>query len=278
MTNERNTAVITYIDEFYIENLKNDFVVSLFTSAAYKGTLVILDYTEDNQLKDFSYGDHDIRVISCKKDFAVFSQRYRDIPKAIEGLDEKITNIMLADGGDIWFQKSITPIFESTEKRIGCVEEIQLIGEDSWTEKCIANLSPRNIEKFMLVCNHTHVKNSGMIAGPREMVKKIIEDVYSDICDEGVNFFGIDQLFFNYRFNLLSDTAKRVLDNENNFVLVTNKKGFFEKNGLIYRNDGKLVTLVHNAGGAWRVLERPYKNPCVNYDQYIVENVVAIGI
>lgn len=70
---------------------------------------------------------------------------------------------------------------------------------------------------------------------------------------------------------------RTLLDNEFNFVLITNKEGYYIKEEDIYREDNKLVTIVHNAGGAWRLIKRSFVNKKSDYEQYILENVKHIN-
>ncbi|MBO4616088.1 MAG: hypothetical protein J5717_01940 [Lachnospiraceae bacterium] len=271
-----NTAVITYIDENYMENLKIDFLGSLSEKAHYSGKVIVIDYSDSDELVEEDFPKLDIEVVRCKKILPVYTQRYWDIWKVISKLPDTITQILVVDGGDVWFQKSIDGIFEHTINRIGCVEEIQVIGDDEWTDKCVANLTDTTRMALLKKCSGTHVKNSGLLCGPRNLVFSLIKKVYDDIVNEGINFFGIDQLFVNYRFTDIPEEEKCILPMSYNFVLVTNKNGFKIENDIVTTIDGETVTVVHNAGGAWRVLQRPFKNKHMNQEQYFVENVELI--
>lgn len=271
---EKKTMVLTYIDENYEENLEFDFIKSLRECANYKGKVVVLNYGINETVAEYLAKQYDVDFVNCKKDLAVFSQRYRDIPDIVNSQSKDIENVMLIDGGDVWFQKSVMPIFEATADRIGCVEESSVFGADEWTDKCMANLSENMQDEILKWCKGTHVKNSGMIAGPRNLIVELMKNIYVDICNSGIEYFGIDQILFNYEYMKLDENIRIVLDNQFNFVLVTNKEGYEITKEKIYRKqDNMLVTVVHNAGGAWRMLKRPFKNKNTNYDQYILENV-----
>lgn len=274
---DENTMVITYIDENYEENLENDFVATLRRKANYKGKIVVLDYGVSEDVVTRVSSAYDVEFVRCKKDISVFSQRYRDIPAVINAQDESITHVMVIDGGDIWFQKDIMPIFRATVDKVGCVEESVIMGENEWTDKCLFNLSKETQEEILKYCKGKHVKNSGMVAGPRELIEKIIKNIYYDIYNSGIEYFGIDQLFFNYQYMKLDVEMRTLLDNEFNFVLITNKEGYYIKEEDIYREDNKLVTIVHNAGGAWRLIKRSFVNKKSDYEQYILENVKHIN-
>lgn len=271
---EEKTMLLTYIDENYEENLEFDFLKTLRDRANYQGKIVVINYGIEKKTVDRIKKEYSIEIIERSKDYAVFSQRYRDIPDVINVQNNKIQNILLIDGGDVWFQKSLDPIFALTQEKIGCIEEMAVMGTNEWTEKCLSNLSKKTQEEIKKYCTGYHIKNSGMIAGPRDKIVQLIKNVYNDICKEGIEYFGIDQLFFNYEFMKLKMKDRVILDNEYNFVLVTNKDGYEVVDDMVYRkSDGEKVTVVHNAGGAWRMLKRPFINKKINYDQYILEKV-----
>ncbi|MCL2050387.1 MAG: hypothetical protein FWG91_01450 [Lachnospiraceae bacterium] len=272
-----NTAIITYADNNCEENLEKDFLYSLRNKANYCGKIIILDYGISlkaiKKIKEL----YNVKVVQCKKDMPVFTQRYRDLPIAIEALDEAITHILLIDGGDIWFQGSIDGLFRDTIDKIGCVEEESIFDKDAWTAKSLSYLSKKEQSKIYRLTKDEHVKNSGMVCGPREYVSQLIKRIYAGILISGINYFGIDQLFFNYEFMKIKKEKRIILDNDYNFVIVTNQNDYYIENSIIYRkNDNKRITVVHNAGGAWRVLERPFANRNIDKDQYIIENVKII--
>lgn len=274
---DEKTMVISYADENYSENLEEDFLETLRNKARYTGKIVILNYGIAQEDVERMAKKYDVIFVRFSKDLAVFSLRYRDIPKVIDAYCKDIENIMLVDCGDVWFQKDIMQIFEETKDRIGCVAEKIVMGVDEWTQKCIMNLPEEMQNEILSKCNGLNIKNSGMIAGPKDQIKRIVNDIYQDILQTGIEYFGIDQLMFNYEYAMLRQEKKVVLDCQYNYVLVTNKEGFYMENDIVIRKEDKLpVAVVHNAGGAWRVLPRPFVNRHTNYEQYILENVNLI--
>lgn len=272
MLNESSTAIITYIDENYDENLLEDFLSTLKSEALYKGKIVIIDYGMSKKIKEKISEAYDVNIYEFEKTMPVFSLRYKHIPDVIKDLPAEITNVMLIDGGDVWFQKPISPIFELTKERIGCVEESIIYGKNEWTLECVNNLDEKITAKVMGYINERHVKNSGMVCGPRNEILYLTRKIYNDMKESGIEFFGIDQIFFNYELNRLKNNQVIILDNEFNYVLVTNKNKFVIDNGKIYDNNLRLLTVVHNAGGAWKVLDRDY-NKTIEENQYIAGNV-----
>lgn len=269
MIDERRTAIITYIDENYAENLEQDFLESLFLRAKYKGEVVVLNYGMDNESVARITSRFDVSIVRCEKIMPVFSNRYIDIPHAIDSLDDNITQIMLMDGGDIWFQDDISAIFNETKNGIGCVEEDRVIGEDDFTDYCMNKMSDSERTRLEGVLLGKKVKNSGVICGPRDMVKKIVCDVAKDMRKHETEFFGIDQLYFDYEWYLLNEDNRVELSDSCNYVLVSNKDKYVVVDGDIYDAAKGLVKVVHNAGANWRMLNRPFKNVHSNEKQYI---------
>lgn len=277
MIDEKTTAVITYVDGNYEENLENDFIYTLRERASYQGKIIVVDYGVEAEVRERISKKFDVDFHVCKKDMSVCALRYRDIPEIIDSLDESITNILVIDGGDVWFQKSIHELFEITKQRIGCVEEKMIFGEDEWVEKCMKNLDIKDRNRILSLAMGRHVKNSGMVCGPRHEVSKLIRNVCNDIYESGIEYFGIDQLFFNYEFLKIEDEEGVILDIDYNFVLITNKEAYYVEEDDVYcKKNNKLITVVHNAGGAWRMLKRPFQNKHTDVEQYILENVKCI--
>lgn len=278
MINEENTAVITYIDENYQENLEYDFLPSLRKIAGYRGRIIIIDYGIDSdraiRLKE-KYG---VEIRRYAKDISMFSIRYRHIAEIAESLDEYITTILITDSGDIWYQNSISRIFELSENAISCVQEDRVIGEDEWTGKCINNIPAKYKTEFLYVTGGSRVKNSGVICGNRNIIIPMFKRIYMDIINCGVEFFGIDQLYFIYEWCRLNNVKKVILDEIFNYVLVSHKDEYVisENDEVVSVQKGR-VTVVHNAGGNWRALKRPFANQSENYEQYVIENVYKIA-
>lgn len=254
---EKNTAIITYIDDLYEENLEKDFLPSLIDKGKFRGIIWVIDYGIDSEIKSSIIEKYNVCFLPYKKDRPVFSLRYQHIPEVINALPQNITHVLLVDGGDIWFQKPIAPIFEASEKKIGYVEEPDIIGKNEWISMCLSNLDSEVIYKIMSNSEGKKNKNSGMICGPRNEVYSLCKNVFEDMIDVGFEFFGLDQLFFNYEINKLSNKKTVALDMEYNYVLITNPD-FIYQNQKIYTQDGRLVTVVHNAGGNWRVFNKKY--------------------
>lgn len=270
--NEKNTAIITCIDGRLDENLENDFLTTLSNESDYKGHIIILDYGIKSEVKKRIAAKYNATFYEFKKTNPVFNLRYKHLPIVIKKIPKEITNIMLIDSGDIWFQKSIEPIFNLTEKRIGCVDEPIIFGEDEWINLCLANLPVADRELILSNSKGKRNKNAGMICGPRNDIYTLVKNIYEYMIFIGIEFFGLDQLFFNYEINKMNEHQFIVLNKEFNYVLVT-YKDFIYKNKKIYTENDNLVTVVHNAGGNWRVFNRKFGNIKHEEEQYMCNNL-----
>lgn len=271
---ELKTAIITYIDKNYEENLELDFLKSLFIVAKFRGKVIVLDYgmSERTRCKiKKEYGDA-VEIHPCQPRPSIFSARYRDIKEVIERLDNDVEVVITADGGDIWFQERLAPLISGYVERIGLAHEERQWGIDDWTKACLECMEKNKREQVMSVLQGTNVYNSGVIIGNKNMMKGFFERVYDHILTYGHEFFGIDQMFADYEYALLEEREKNDLNDIYNFVVVSNKNKYFLKNEEVYREDGCKVVIVHNAGGNWRMLKRPFQNAYKNEEQYHIQD------
>lgn len=256
MLDEKNTAIVTCVDDIQAANLEGDFLRTL-KEVGYKGFVYVIGYDINSEMKRRLEDQYNVTFFCYEKTQPVFSLRYKHIPDILDALPGHISNVMLIDCGDVWFQKPIMPIFEQTENKLGCVEEPFFFDKSEWVSLCLNNLKKSHVDRIMSNSRGKRNKNAGMICGPKNMVQKIIQNVYMDMIDTGIEFFGLDQLFFNYEANRLSDDDLILLDKEYNYVLINNID-FIYKNQKIYKDEEHIVTVVHNAGGAWRIFNRKY--------------------
>ena len=268
MVDENKTAIISYIDNYYIENLEYDFLRSLYEKAHYKGKIIILNYGIALKEKEELMAKYNIEIIDCKKIMPVFSNRYQDLPRVIDNLDESISHILLVDCGDVWFQDRITTLFCECEERIGSVEERRSIGGDEFTQYCLDHLDEHERNRVGASIEGRNIINSGLICGPRELVRDIIIRVGDGMKRNKTCFFGVDQVYYDYEWYMLENQKKTYLEEKYNYVLISNIGNFTVENDVVCDKMGKGVTVVHNAGANWRVLKRPFENKNVNEQQY----------
>ena len=121
---------------------------------------------------------------------------------------------------------------------------------------CINILDDAIIKRVTDVLDKKPVKNSGMICGPRSEIVSLLIKVYNDMKECNVEYFGIDQLFFNYECCKLKENQLILLSNEYNYVLITNKDNYSIKDEMVYNEHSNMVTVVHNAGGHLREIKK----------------------
>ncbi|MDD5901674.1 MAG: hypothetical protein PUC73_12365 [Lachnospiraceae bacterium] len=278
MMNEKNTAIITCIDQNYEENLEFDFLETLFNKAKYSGKVIVLDYGMSEVVSERIRKKFPVLIYRLKKELAVFAIRFKHIPQVLRTLDEEIKQVLVIDGGDVWFQQSLWPMFELTENKIGVITEDRIVGEDDWTDRGMNNLSVEMRDQVMHELKGRRVINAGVVCGDREKMEVLYRKVYNDILACGIEYFGVDQLFLNCEWYKLEETEKTFLDNQYNYVVISHDKEEYSiKDDIIYTKNGDMITVVHNAGGNWRVIERPFKNKYVNEQQYYIENINRIA-
>lgn len=273
MFNEKNTAVITYVDNNYEMNLLNDFLCTLRNVANYKGKVVVLDYGINTEVRRNIENEYGVDVISFEKEYPVFSIRNKHIPLVINELPENILSVMVIDGGDIWFQSPIKDIFEITYSSIGYVEETIKFGNNEWTEKCLDALEEKERKRVLEKVGGTFVKNSGMVCGPRKLVAELLNNIYVDMCNSGREFFGVDQIYFNYELCDKFQSKSMLISDIYNYVLVTHQNEYAYIEGKFYKKTGESISIVHNAGGKWRVFSKDYNKENIDEEQYSLNRI-----
>lgn len=111
----------------------------------------------------------------------VLEDNFKEKDVSIKSLDENITTILITDSGDIWYQDSISRIFELSENAISCVQEDRVMGEDEWMGKCINNIPAKYKTEFLHVTGGSRVKNSGVICGNRNIIIPMFKRIYMDM-------------------------------------------------------------------------------------------------
>ena len=277
MINAKNTAIITYANKNSEENLEIDFLKSLYTVAHYTGKVIILNYGISENAINRIKKMYPVQIVDCCIKTDIFVDRYRDIASEIENLDNDISTIITMDCGDVWFQSSLEIMQNIGIDEIWTVMENRIWDEDEWALKCINNLVDKDKEYVIEKLTGTNVRNSGVIVGGKNAIKKLSKKVYHDILNCGYFYFGIDQIFVNYEIAKLDVDKRRSLDEIFNYVLISNQGQFYIIDNVVYRNDGNKIVIVHNAGGNWRLLKRPFTNKWHDTNQYIIENIKKIS-
>jgi hypothetical protein len=263
------TAVITCMDYNYEVNLSADFLETLRGMAGYRGKVVVMDYGMTDRVKEKIKQQYEVAIVKCVKDRHLFSIRFRDLVKVIAGLPDEVTHVMAIDGGDVWFQAPVNELFDLCDRKLGYVEEGG--GGDAadnvWNRAILQRLSFKHAHILFQNFRGTRIKNAGMICGPRQAVTQIAALINQYVIHCKIDVFGIDQVFFNYVVNRMAATEKILLPEKFNYVLIERKGQFGIANKLIYDALGQLVTIVHNAGGNYRVIPK-MPHPLLDRAQY----------
>ncbi len=274
MLKQQSTAVLTCMDKNFENNLINDFLRTLRNTACYHGKVIILDYGMSIEASErIRNEDENAEIIKCSKDRHIFSVRFRDMAEIIERLPADITNVMSIDGGDVWFQEPIDDIFEICNDKIGYIEDYSL--DNSWWNRQLLNLlKPGEMKKLCKNFRGTRQKNAGMICGPRNIMIKVSDLIDKYVLNNGNDFFGLDQLYFNYIINNMPDNEKIVLSKKYNYVLIDNRHKLIIENDLVYNENHELMTVIHNAGGGYyRVVK---KESCRDVDETQYKRVIQV--
>lgn len=272
----KKVAIITYSDCRFEENLELDYLKTLYSEAKFDGYLYILDYGITDSVKERIRQNYPVNIVDCLLSESVFTSRYRDISKIIDSLPEDVGRVITMDSGDIWFQDLLEGIKGIEDNYLSLCEEDRIWGIDEWTNKCLSNISLEKRTEILRWIEGKPVKNSGVIVADKYTMKILADAVYRDICEYGYEFFGIDQIFVNYEISKLFDDRYKVLSEVYNYVVVSNSNNYIIKNDLLYKKTGEKIIIVHNAGGNWRVLKRPFCNKNSNEQQYVIENIYKI--
>lgn len=269
MANEINSVIITSMDSNYEKNLLKDFLYTLFNFASYKGKVIVLDYGMSSSTINNIQKDYGVKIVKCSKDGRqIFSVRNRDIVSVIQELPEDITHVMAVDSGDVWFQAPINELFELCDTKIGYVESYYYMSSDLWAKKFLKILGPHEMNKLLYNFRATKLKNAGMMCGPKDLICCVANAINELTVKAGMDYFGLDQVYFNYIINKLDSNLKLVLPKKYNYVLVDNKKTLIIKDEKIYDNENVLVNVVHNAGGAYGRVIKKEVGSSFDYLQY----------
>lgn len=254
------TAVITSIDDRAAENLEKDFLPTLRDSAKYTGPVFVMYYGKDNNFVRRISEKFNVKFIKLERSrkTTVYNQRYIDLPKLFNILPKEISQVMIADGGDIWFQKPIFELFELVGDNLGLVEE-DFDADGEFNKGVISQITNEKIKKiFTEKSKNTKLINGGMIVGDREKIETIVREVNIFLKKIRQDFFGLDQTILNY---IIRESGRGIfLDQEYNYTLYSNQNKFFVRDGLIYNDNKKLVSVVHNCGGLVRLFEHGRKD------------------
>lgn len=150
--------------------------------------------------------------------------------------------VLFADGGDIIFQKDISPLFTQYKDEFRAIKQDH---DGMFYEFFKSSMEP----KIYKLLKHKPVYNAGFVLAPRKKFLLLCSTIARYTKDKRV--YGPDQVIMNYFFNKMGVIT---LDQTYNFNINNTKKRFSIRRGLFYLRNNRLVHVVHNSGRlvAWR--------------------------
>jgi len=250
------TALITCLDDRVVKNFEKDFLPTLFDCAKYDGTVFAMYYGRDDAF--IKRINKKFNVVFLKLDKSkkaiIPNQRYFDLPKVFNILPKEITNIMLIDSGDVWFQGRICDLFEITKNSYGFVFE-NMPADEGFNKNIITQIRNKELRRlFLESAQNKNLINGGMIVGDKMKIKDLATALLKFLKKSNEDIFALDQTILNYI--IYNDGTGISLDKKYNFSLISRQNEFFVKEKIIYENDSKEpVVVVHNSGGENRLFK-----------------------
>lgn len=210
--------------------------------------VVILDYgMGKEQLAELKKTK--AKVLKCKRDGMVTNIRFRDMAEYLR--KHKYSQVLTTDAGDIIFQTDISTMFNKFK------EEFRVVTEDYFMPFdrvfTIGNFSFSTEKTIRKALKGKKMINCGVVFAPSGKFVKLCEEMDRMLLKK--TGFGPDQIVSN--FVMYRDGFKDI-GKDYNFVLTSCESSFEIKDGKFHYPDGRLIPIVHNAGGT-RYL-RPVKN------------------
>jgi len=234
--------IITSSDEKYGKFLINHWLKSLKENVDLSNVdVLVLDYglTKKQRLAILK---QKVPIKKCKRDGHVVTIRYRDIYNFLSS--HKYDQVLLIDSGDLIFQADISKMFsENKEFLRGFCEKITFLNLNTMYPKGFFSSDTK--KKMAALLKDKQVINGGVIIGPQEKIRKLSKEVYSIVKNKKI--FGPDQAAINY---VLYREGFKKLRPDYNMVLTFSGVKFKVKKGKFYFENGKLIPVVHNAGGS----------------------------
>jgi len=236
-------AIVTSSDSRYGDFLVNHWLRSLTENVDLNRIdIIILDYglSQEQQVKLKKGG---AILVPCFKDGFVGSIRFRDMLKFFK--KNKYQQILSVDGGDIVFQTDISSIFYEKNNTIkGALDNMKMSFVNYVCEQGAFRDKLR--DEILRVLHNKKIVNSGVIFSSYKRFLSLCDEMYTLITDnKDKKLYGPDQIIFNY---LLYRDGFEVLDKDFNFIILNNKLPKV-KDGIMYNDDGKRISIVHNTGG-----------------------------
>ncbi|MBM7558304.1 hypothetical protein [Marinitoga litoralis] len=241
--------IVTACNDKYEDFLYNDWYMSLKDNVNLENIdILVIDFGLSDSIVE-NLKKENILIKKASIEGNIVNVRFFELYDFLK--NNNYNNVLSCDSGDIIFQKDISNLLNSK------IESFMAVCEDINSPMDIVlnndNISDDLKKDIKDILENKKMINAGVIFGNRESFISLLEFIINNIKD--LNVWGLDQLLINY---YLYKYGFKELDDEYNFIPTTHISSFDIKDGKIYKSNGELVSIVHNAGG--KSFFRPLKN------------------
>lgn len=241
--------IVTACNDKYEDFLYNDWYMSLKDNVNLENIdILVIDFGLSDSIVE-NLKKENILIKKASIEGNIVNVRFFELYDFLK--NNNYNNVLSCDSGDIIFQKDISNLLNSK------IESFMAVCEDINSPMDIVlnndNISDDLKKDIKDILENKKMINAGVIFGNRESFISLLEFIINNIKD--LNVWGLDQLLINY---YLYKYGFKELDDEYNFIPTTHISSFDIKDGKIYKSNGELVFIVHNAGG--KSFFRPLKN------------------
>ena len=253
------TAIITHLNDKYIENCLLDFLPSAQKYHPDSKIIIVsvgLSEVHLNTLKQFDITIYEMPIV---KSYDHTSKRlhWQNMARFLT-LETDIDLFVIVDCGDVFFQDNVfnnNPLQEG----IGVIEEDHP-ADLGWSLGRINQLPlPLQPTVINAVKNYFMV-NGGGIYGYRKPFIDFCNKL--QVLTDGPNigeFFGLDQVYINY----LTRTENNIQILPSTYNFIAQSTPYYIENDIVYEKaNQQIIKLVHNAGG--RVIPRIFNGKDIN--------------
>lgn len=201
--------------------------------------IVLLDYGLTENQKNHIEKEGAI-VVDCIKDGNIVNIRYRDMLNFLK--KHRYEQVMTCDSGDIIFQKNIMSLFDISKDKFRAVCEDHPAPATDFTllHKPFSEAVQKDMAKTL---NGKRTVNGGLVIAPYRKFIKLCVSMEKLIINKEI--YGPDQAVLNY---ILYKDKFKELPRTFNYIPSTSAEGFKVVKGVFIGRDGKIITIVHNAG------------------------------
>lgn len=179
-------------------------------------------------------------IVSCNVKTHPTAARFLTIEKYLRQHNHQ--KALLIDGGDIFFQADITPIFQFADKKIHAA---RCVSRGLFYEWFLPNCFPLTTAlKLYRVVSCKPAYSAGVVVGERTVLIQLLSKMNAFL--QSVHHYGADQIVMNYighQYKMFADLPQTY-----NFSSLTGWEQFLIKEGKVYDSKQKIVAVVHNAG------------------------------